>query len=379
MEFAVFDGVPMVFVLSERGSVMAVYDVTDPAAPVLAQLLPSGISPEGAVAIPSRGLVATANEVDLGEDGAARAHVMVYERQAGAPAYPTLTSEGAETLVGWGAISGAVADPEVPGRLWAVSDSVYSMAPAIYQIDASQTPARILAAIPVTRLGQPAQLIDLEGITTDGAGGFWLASEGRSDRLVPHALYRVDARGRITAEVAIPAELSAQEIRFGFEGIARVGDVLWMAVQREWRDDPKGHVKLVSYDAKARTWGAVHYPLETPAEGAWMGLSEITVHGDWAYIVERDNQIGDAAQVKRVYRVALASLVPAPLGGPLPVVEKELVRDLVPDLARWGGYIQDKVESLAIDAAGTAYVITDNDGVADASGETHFWTFGPVE
>ena len=44
----------MLFVASERASLVAVYDLTDPAAPVLKQMLPSGISPEGMVAIPSR-------------------------------------------------------------------------------------------------------------------------------------------------------------------------------------------------------------------------------------------------------------------------------------------------------------------------------------
>jgi hypothetical protein len=33
-------------------------------------------------------------------------------------------------------------------------------------------------------------------------------------------------------------------------------------------------------------------PARKGAEGAWNGLSEITIHGDYAYIVERDNQIG---------------------------------------------------------------------------------------
>ena len=80
---ATFDGTPMLFVASERGSVVGVYDLTDPAAPVLKQLLPSGISPEGLAAIPSRNLLVTANEVDLREDGLAPAHVMVYQRAEG--------------------------------------------------------------------------------------------------------------------------------------------------------------------------------------------------------------------------------------------------------------------------------------------------------
>src|SRR5690606_20963641 len=65
------------FVLSERGSVVGVYKDTG-AEPELLQLLPSGVGPEGAVAIPDRNLLVTANETDLGEDGGARSHVMIY-------------------------------------------------------------------------------------------------------------------------------------------------------------------------------------------------------------------------------------------------------------------------------------------------------------
>ena len=81
------------------------------------------------------------------------------------------------------------------------------------------------------------------------------------------------------------------------------------------------------------------------------------------------------AALKAVYRMPVSQLVPAPLGGELPVVSKELVRDLLPDLKSGNGYVVDKVESLAIDGEGTAYVITDNDGVDDSSGETLLWTF----
>nr|WP_265502038.1 hypothetical protein [Paracoccus beibuensis] len=45
IDVATFDGTPDAFVASERASVIGVYDVTDPAAPRLTQLLPSGISP----------------------------------------------------------------------------------------------------------------------------------------------------------------------------------------------------------------------------------------------------------------------------------------------------------------------------------------------
>ncbi|NUB46011.1 esterase-like activity of phytase family protein [Fertoebacter nigrum] len=379
VETATFGGVPMAFVASERGSIIGVYDMTDPANPVLKQLLPSGVSPEGMVAIPERNLLASANEVDLREDGLAPAHVMIYEYAEAPVAYPMITSEGSDPLIGWVALSGMVADATEAGKLYAVNDSVLGAAPTIYTIDATQTPAKITAAMTVTRGGDAAQKLDIEGIALDGEGGFWLASEGRSDRLIPHAIYHVNDKGEIKQEIALPADLLANEIRFGFEGITVAGDWLWMAVQREWKDDPKGMVKLLAYNTAEETWGAVHYPLDAPAEGAWMGLSEITLHGDWVYIVERDNQIADKAVNKKLYRVAASQMVPAELGGALPVVTKELVRDFLPDLMVLNGYAMDKIEGFAIDAAGTGWVVTDNDGVDDSSGETLFWSIGAMQ
>ncbi|MEO1293492.1 MAG: esterase-like activity of phytase family protein, partial [Pseudomonadota bacterium] len=261
--------------------------------------------------------------------------------------------------------------------LYGVNDSFMGLQPRIFEIDASQTPAVIDGVIEVTREGQPAQKLDLEGVVAVD-GGFWLASEGRTDRLIPHALYFVDEDGVIDEEVAFPTELLAVERRFGSEGITMVGDTLWVAIQREWADDPENHVKLVAYNTDTEEWGAVLYPKADPETG-WVGLSEITAHGDYVYIVERDNQIGDAAVTKKLYRVPLAEMVPAALGGDLPVVSKEEVRDLLPDLKTWNGYVQDKVEGFAIDAAGTGFVATDNDGVDDHSGETHFWSIGTVE
>ncbi|SFZ82824.1 Esterase-like activity of phytase [Devosia enhydra] len=384
LEVATFGDTQYIFIAEERSSLISVYRDTG-AAPEFVQVLPSGISPEGLVAITSRNLLATANEVDLREDGGVGSHVMVYEMAEGPALYPQLISDldADGRPIGWAALSGAVADAEMPGILYAVSDSVLSSAPAIYTIDANVSPARITAKTIVTRSGDPAQKLDLEGITLDGNGGFWLASEGDSARLTPHALYRVNANGAIVAEVPFPTALRGAELRFGAEGIARTGEgeteTLWIAMQREWGDDPKGQVKLLAYMPSSRTWGAVAYPLEAAAEGAWVGLSEITIHGEHAYIVERDNQIGDKAQLKALYRVALSEMVPAEIGTTLPVVKKELVRDFIPDLAKSNGYIVDKVESFAIDASGIGYVITDNDGVADSSGETLFFPIGQID
>ncbi|WP_415401135.1 esterase-like activity of phytase family protein [Tateyamaria sp. SN3-11] len=368
-----FGGTPYLFVGSERGSIVGVYDITDPVAPVLKQMLPSGIGPEGYVTIPERNLLVSANEYDGLEDGAARAHVMLFEYAEGDAVYPHLTSAGMDTLTGWGAISGIAAKDSL---IYAVSDSFYGYQPRIFVIDPSETPARIVDAIDVTRAGRPAQKLDMEGIAIDG-DAFWIASEGRTDRVIPHALYKVDADGAIEEEIGLPPALMAVEKRFGFEGVTKVGDTLWMAVQREWEDDPKNHVKLVSYNIETEEWGAVHYPKAEPAKG-WVGLSEITAFGDHVYIVERDNQHGIEAVTKKVYRVPLAEMQPSPLGGELPVVRKEPVADLVPALTSTGGYVLDKVEGLAIMEDGTAWISTDNDGVDDHSGETMFFSIGQM-
>lgn len=371
----VFNNTPFVFIGAERASVVGVYDVRNIKQPILRQLLPSGVGPEGYVTIPKRNLLVSANEKDLIEDGGARSHVMIYEYQNKPAVYPHLTSAGMKDLTGWGAISGMVADDN--GMIYAVNDSFYGYQPTIFKIDPKTKPARIVDVIRVTRKGRPAQKLDMEGITLDGKGGFWIASEGRTDRLVPHALYNVNAKGEIKKEIAFPAELLAVERRFGSEGVTRIGDVLWIAIQREWKDDPKNHVKLVAYNIKEKTWGAVLYPKAEPKKG-WVGLSEITAHGDQVYIIERDNQIGEAAVTKKVYRVSVDQLKPTKLGEQLPVVKKELVRDLIPDLKSTGGYVLDKVEGLAITKDGTAYVSTDNDGVDDHSGETMFFSIGKL-
>ena len=376
MEVATFGDTTYAFILGERASTVSVYDVTDAANPVFKQLLPSGIAPEGAIAIPERNLFATANEADLIEDGGVRAHVMLYELQDAPAQYPTLTSEGMDGLTGWGAISGMVADED--GMIYAVNDSFYGYQPTIFKIDPSAKPAKIVDAIRVTRAnGDAAQKLDMEGITLDGKGGFWVASEGRTDHVTPHAIYNVNAKGEIKKEIGLPAELLNVETRFGFEGITKVGDTLWMPVQREWKDDAKHSVKLAAYNLETEEWGAVSYPLATPDTG-WVGLSDLVAYGDYFYVIERDNQIGANAKIKKIYRIPASEMVPAPLGSELPVVSKEEVRDLIPDLKSFGGYVVDKVEGLAITKDGEMFVSTDNDGVDDSSGETFFWSIGKM-
>ena len=64
IEVGVFNEIKMLFVGAERANAIGVYDVSDLSAPVLKQILPTGIGPEGLVAIDNRNLFVSANEVD---------------------------------------------------------------------------------------------------------------------------------------------------------------------------------------------------------------------------------------------------------------------------------------------------------------------------
>src|SRR3546814_1373661 len=112
-----------------------------------------------------------------------------------------------------------------------------------------------------------------------------------------HGRVHVYAEGAIDRQIAFPAALLAVEKRCGAEGVAKIGNTLWIAIQRQWKDDPENTVKLVAYNLDTKEWGAVRYPTDV-AERGWVGLSEITLHGDHVYIIERDNLIGDAARIK---------------------------------------------------------------------------------
>ncbi len=386
-EVATFGSERLLFLGAERGSLTFVYrDRGAGSAPDYLQALPGGIGPEGLLALPGRNLFVTASETDRRKSGGAGSVVTLYRREAGAPAYPTIASaDDANGLpIPWTALSGLAADPATPGRLHAVMDSAWSQG-RILTIDASATPARIVAATTVTRDGKPAAGLDLEGIAARPQGGFWIVSEGnpeRKERPTANLLLRVSAAGAIEEEIAPPPALAGGATRFGFEGVTVAGsdadETVWIAVQREWKDDPAGQAKLLAYRPADRSWRAVRYPLDAAPQGGWVGLSEITAAAGGLILLERDNQIGPLAKIKKLTFVSLAGVTPAPLGGALPLLAKTTLRDLLPDLAAPRGYVIEKIESFAIDAAGMGFAVTDNDGVDGSSGETQFLRLGPV-
>ena len=384
-EVGVFGKDRLIFIGSERSSLITVWLDQGPGkAPKYLQALPAGAGPEGLLAIPQRKLLVVASETD----GAARASVSIYLRSDAPAQYPTLMSNDtpAGPPIAWGAISGTTGDIQQPGRLWAVTDSAYSTT-RILQIDANFNPALITNEITLTQDGKPANF-DGEGIAQRADGSFWIASEGDPDKkegALKDLLLRVSAKGEVQETIELPAAWASQAVRFGFEGVTRTGagadEVVWIAVQREWKNDPKGFAKILRYQVATKTWGVLHYPLDkTTAEGGWVGLSEITAVGPNEFVVvERDNQFGDKS-LKTLRAFSVAGLVPAAVGdSKVPVVTKRMVRDLVPDLQKPHGIVLDKVESFAVDAAGNAFAITDNDGVDGTNGETQFLRLGRLQ
>ena len=61
---AVAQDLNMLFVISERSSVVMVYDIRDPSNPAFHQVLPSQLAPEGGVYVESRQLIIAASEFD---------------------------------------------------------------------------------------------------------------------------------------------------------------------------------------------------------------------------------------------------------------------------------------------------------------------------
>ena len=116
-----------------------------------------------------------------------------------------------------------------------------------------------------------------------------------------------------------------------------------------------------------------NYP-ESP-NGGWVGLSDITFVGDGKFLVlERDNQFGPDARIKRIYEFSTSAWAEFPTT----TVMKTLVKDLVPDLLAPGGLLYEKIEGMALMDDGNVYVCNDNDGVDDNSGETQLLNVGNI-
>lgn len=405
-EFGQYGDNPLLFVNSERSSLVAVYDVSNPQAPELLQVLPAAAGPEGVKAIPSRNLLVVASEED--ERGTFRGAVNVYSYAEQDATYPVIESADRNdgTPIPFAALSGLAADLSDANRLWSIEDSAFQ-ASRIFGIDISATPASldqeiritdsngVLAALPTSGATADddtfddtdlAALIndddtvnlDPEGIAASTNGGFWVASEGSGtvgdvERPVEslNMVVKTDAQGVVTDVVTLPDSLNSVQLRFGFEGVAEYSGKLYVAFQRAW--DSETNPRIGIYDLTAETWSFVYYPLDTveSQNGGWVGLSDLTSLGDGTFLVlERDNQFGPDAAIKRMYQVDLTNATADS------TISKTLVRDLIPDLTATGGMVPEKVEGLTVTATGDVWINNDNDGVDDNSGENQLINIG---
>ncbi len=424
VEYGRFGANRFLFVGSERANLIFVYRLGLLGRNELVQVLPTGVGPEGLLAIPQRNLLVAASEKDDRGDKF-RSRITIYSLTAEVPVYPTVESADREdgTPIPWGALSGLAVAPDDEDRAYTVHDSFYAKS-RIFALDLSTSPAVIDGEIVLSDSGSALSAVDpglvngdaeftvnldLEGIAVSPAGGFWLVSEGSGaagdgDEVL-NLLLKVSATGVIEDVVTLPDAVNDFQIRFGFEGVAAVAgesmpgavmtapsEQVFVAFQREWDEDPDGLARIGRYDTGSGEWAFYYYPLEEPESdnGGWVGLSDLTYLGDERFaVIERDNQAGTDAVIKRIYRFSVARVEPLPepsepaatdtavapavmepAAPKFPVLEKTLVRDLVPDLEVTAGPVLEKIEGLAALADGTALVVNDNDGVDDSNGET---------
>ncbi|UTW44970.1 esterase-like activity of phytase family protein [bacterium SCSIO 12696] len=418
VEVGVYGNSRLLFVNSERSSLVFVYDVADPANPVYKQTLPTGAGPEGALAIPSRNLLVVASEEDDRGDKI-RSVLNIYNYTNSDASYPTL--ESADRLNGtpipWSALSGLAADSLNEDTLYAVEDSFYG-SNRIFSIDLGAEPARISAEITLrdsndvfagtstvavadgtaeddaTRVdvfdSEDLELlintdktvnIDPEGISVASDGGFWVASEGSGtvgDASRPvnslNFIFKTDSQGVIEDVVRLPNAVNNIQLRFGFEGVAEYNGSAYVAFQRAWTGETNPRIGV--YNVAGGTWTFFFYPLDAVASqnGGWVGLSDITSLGGGDFlVVERDNQGGPDAAIKRLYRFNVNALSDGD------TITKTLVRDLIAegDLTAPGGLVYEKIEGSAV-LDGDVFIVNDNDGVDDNSGETQLINLGDI-
>lgn len=371
IEYGKFGKTPYLFVGSERGNFVSVYKAQQAGNPTFKQLLPTGVGPEGLLALPGRDLLVVAAEKDDADEGF-RATVSIYELQDDAPGYPGITSSE-QDLIPWGALSGLSRDKDNDETLYAVHDSFYRQS-RFYTVDISSMPAVIYHETVLNKEGNTVNY-DLEGIAQAADGSFWLVSEGKPSDDLKNMLVHADATGNVLAEYLLPIAVQDKAKSNGFEGVAVSNDqsTVYVAFQREWQGDPDNQVRIGVFDIAGESWTFFYYPIEAASSG-WVGLSEITALEDGRLaVIERDNQQGPAAAIKRIYSFDPATVSPKPEGEVFDLVEKTLANDLLEELNATNGWTPDKVEGLAV-IGNQAYVVTDNDGLDDAVGETLFFS-----
>ena len=138
--------------------------------------------------------------------------------------------------------------------------------------------------------------------------------------------------------------------------------------------------RIAVYDTVEGAWTYAFYPLDEPESlnGGWVGLSDIAPVGNGLFLVlERDNQGGPDAAIKKVYCIDLGDFS----FEEGTVLEKMPYKDLIESgaLTATNGQIIEKIEGLTVTVDGDIWINTDNDGVDDSSGESLLAMIGNTE
>jgi hypothetical protein len=300
-------------------------------------------------------------------------------------------------------MSGLAGTPDNPNTIYGVSDSFLADG-FIFTINVSGDGGVITDRTRVTDPGNFAAPLeffpDLEGIAVAPEGGFWLASEGRKSGGVvvrDNALIKTDDSGVVERYITLPDDLVAGATNSGFEGVAVTEDdegnteFVYAVVQREWNAgdngvlaDPDHLVKIARWDVENEEWAFIHYEKAVPATTPWVGLSEITLLPDGTFaVIERDNKLGTDAVFKQVWQIDLNNAdFQTDLTVPLAILTKAghqtLLADVLDVLDENSIWVPDKLEGLSVSGTdGTVHIVTDNDGLDDAIGQTIFVELGP--
>jgi hypothetical protein len=266
--------------------------------------------------------------------------------------------------------SGLAWDP-ASGEFWTVSDrhpehpewGIY-----IFRLRIAENKVEIAASIRITkdRRKLTGNDYDLEGIAITPDGKLWLCDESG-----PY-LIRVNRQGEVLEEVLV-RDLTEREDNRGFEGVAvdPTGTTIYAILQNGMKSEKdKLNTIIAAYEISTRTCKFYRYRLEAPEAYEFpKGLQpppRTGAHDIWALdknfllVLERDNQSGENALIKRIFKIQLPS---EPDPTPVP---KTMVLDL-----KKHGYLHEAPEGLAIRGSNFIYVINDNDRRSDIP--TELW------
>jgi len=347
------NGVDYVFPASERGSYISVYRAANPMNPEFVCFLPTGIAPEGILAIGNRNdnkiLLVTANEKD-GTINIFQGQTTEYQPT---PQEPTLKST--DISIPWAALSGMTTDGTY---LYAVPDNAFGES-RIYRIDMSDVSkgqASIDQVIYLTETQGQRISVDPEGIAYNN-GDFIIVSE--SSVITQNEMLFVNSTGIVQNRVKLPSNLVntyGNPGKFGFEGVAvnSTGQYVYVALQRGFIKTDN-YARILRYDTQSQEWitGRYYFDKKNTNDSLWMGISEIVLVDDQTMLVlERDKGNGIEAQIKRICSVDISNFNEEDYG-----FTKTVIKDLVKD----NNYLQEKAEGMTI-LNGNIWVVNDNDG-----------------